>query len=99
MKIWSISLIVSLLLISCAAPKAFEYRDIRNIKLDKFGFNQSSLSLELVYYNPNNFGVDLRKVDADVYIDNRYLGKMQLDTSMHIGKNQILFCHLKLGLI
>ncbi len=38
--------------------------------------------------NPNNFKVDLKKVDCDVYIDNRYLGKYALDTLMHIPKKQ-----------
>ena len=98
MKIWVLSVISTLLLFSCAAPKAFEYREVRNIKLDKFGFNQTSLSLELVYYNPNNFGVDLRKVDADVYVDNRYLGKMNLDTTMHISKKSDFILPSKIGI-
>lgn len=42
--------------------------------------------MDLVYYNPNNFGVDLRKVDCDIYVDNHYLGKFQLDTLMHINR-------------
>ena len=42
--------------------------------------------MDLVYYNPNNFGVQLRKVDCDVYIENEYLGKYQLDTLMRIPK-------------
>jgi hypothetical protein len=42
--------------------------------------------MDLVYYNPNGFGVDLRKVDCDVYVDNTYLGKFQLDTLMHIPR-------------
>ena len=42
--------------------------------------------MDLVYYNPNGFGVDLRKVDCDIYIDNNYLGKFKLDTLMHIQR-------------
>ena len=42
--------------------------------------------MDLVYYNPNGFGVDLKKVDCDVYVDNSYLGKFQLDTLMHIQR-------------
>jgi LEA14-like dessication related protein len=42
--------------------------------------------MDLVYYNPNGFGVDLKKVDCDVYVDNSYLGKFQLDTLMHIAR-------------
>lgn len=88
MKIWLLSALFLGLLISCVAPKAFEYRDIKNIKLDKIGFDKTSLNMDLVYFNPNKFGLELKTVDADVYIDNHYLGKMNLDTSMHIPKNQ-----------
>ncbi len=42
--------------------------------------------MDLVYYNPNGFGVDLKRVDCDIYIDNHYLGKFQLDTLMHIDR-------------
>ena len=50
------------------------------------GFEKTILYMDLVYYNPNGFGVDLRKVDCDVYVDNSYLGKFQLDTIMHINR-------------
>lgn len=50
------------------------------------GFDKTLLSMDLVYYNPNGFGVDLKKVDCDVYVDNSYLGKYQLDTLMHIPR-------------
>jgi LEA14-like dessication related protein len=75
-----------LLLASCSKPQAFEYRDLRNFKIETIGYNQTALAMELIYYNPNNFGVDLRKVDCDVYVDNTYLGKFQLDTLMHIPR-------------
>ena len=54
--------------------------------MNSLGFSQSTLYIEIVYYNPNQFGVDLRKVDSEVYIDSLYLGKFQLDTIMHIPR-------------
>jgi len=73
-------------LFSCAKPQGFDYRDIRNFKVEKLGFDKSTISMDLVYFNPNNFGVQLRKVDCDVYIEDQYLGKYQLDTLMSIPK-------------
>ena len=78
--------LISTLLFACQKPQAFDYRNVKNVKLEKLGFEKSTLSMDLVYYNPNAFGVDLRKVDADIYIDNHYLGKYQLDTLMHIQR-------------
>lgn len=42
--------------------------------------------MDLVYYNPNGFGLNLKYIDAAVYIDNKYLGKFNLDTTMHIPR-------------
>jgi LEA14-like dessication related protein len=78
--------VTSTFFISCKPPQGFDYRDVKNIKIEKLGFDQSKLSLDLVYFNPNNFGVDLKHVDCDIYIDNNYLGKFLLDTTMHIDK-------------
>lgn len=56
------------------------------MKIENMGFDKTILAMDLVYYNPNGFGVDLKKVDCDVYVDNSYLGKFQLDTLMHIPR-------------
>jgi len=76
----------ALLLAACQKPQGFDYRDVKNIKVENMGFDKTVLAMDLVYYNPNGFGVDLKKVDCDVYIDNSYLGKFQLDTLMHIPR-------------
>jgi len=71
---------------SCKKPEGFDYRDIRNFKVEKLGFDKSTVSMDLVYYNPNNFAVQLRKVDCDVYVNKQFLGKYLLDTLMTIPK-------------
>jgi len=81
-----LTLLTVIALSSCQKPQAFDYRSVKNVKLEKLGFEKSTLNMDLVYYNPNNFGVDLRKVDCDIYIDNHYLGKYKLDTLMHIQR-------------
>ena len=74
------------LLAGCSKPQGFGYRDVKNVRLENIGFDKTVLAMDLVYYNPNGFGVDLKKVDCDVYVDNSYLGKFQLDTLMHIQR-------------
>lgn len=73
--------------LSCSKPQGFEYRDLKNFKVNNVGFDKSNISMELVYFNPNNFGVDLKKVDCDLYLDNNFVGKFMLDTIMHISRN------------
>jgi len=70
----------------CNKPQSFEYRGMENFKIDSIGLVNSRISLDLVYFNPNNFGVDLKNVNCDIYINHNYLGKYVLDTLMHISK-------------
>ncbi len=86
-KIGLFALLFGILTIySCQKPQGFEYRDLKNVKVQQAGFDKTNLSIDLVYFNPNNFGVDLKKVECDVYINNNFLGNYKLDTTMHIDK-------------
>src|SRR6476620_11101052 len=78
--------LITLVMNACNKPQSFEYRGMQNLKIDSIGLESSKISLELVYFNPNNFGADLRNVNCDVYINHNYLGKYVLDTVMHIAR-------------
>ena len=60
--------------ISCSTLKALEYRDFKNLTISQLGFSSSSVKMDLVYYNPNNFGLQLSRTDLDIYINNTLLG-------------------------
>ena len=77
--------------VACNKPQSFEYRGMQNLKVDSIGLVNSKISLELIYFNPNNFGVELRNVTCDVYINHNFLGKYVLDTLMHIPKRTEFF--------
>ena len=79
-------LIVTFIYSSCARPRAFEYRDLRNFRVENWGFDKSRVAMDLVFFNPNNYGVNLKKIDCDVFLDNNYVGKFLLDTLIHIPK-------------
>lgn len=74
------------ILISCKKPQGFDYRDIKNIKIENLGFDSTLLKMDLVYFNPNNFGVTLKNVNCEVYINKKFLGNYYLDTIMKIEK-------------
>lgn len=81
-------LIASVLLVSCSTSnvKEPEYRDVRNIHLVELGVLQSTAGIDLVFYNPNSFGVQLSEAWGDVYIDNAYVGKFTLDQKVQVKK-------------
>ena len=71
---------------SCQAPKELVYRDFKNLKVEKVGFAATTLKVDLIYYNPNNFGLQLKYTDLDIYVDNNYLGHSTQDYQITISK-------------
>lgn len=71
---------------SCQSPKELVYRDFKNVKIEKAGFAATSLKVDLIYYNPNNFGLQLKYTDLDIFVDNTYLGHSSQDHQITIPK-------------
>ena len=71
---------------SCRAPKDLVYRDFKNFQVGKIGFSTSTVKMDLVYYNPNNFGLQLNRTDLDVYINDTYLGHTVQDLQITIPR-------------
>ena len=78
----------ALLLGSCKSEniREPEYRDIQNVRIMDVGLLQTTAGLDLVYYNPNNFGVTLSQARGDVYIDNMYFGRFGISDKVAVGK-------------
>ena len=81
-------LILTNLLISCSAPKELEYRDFKNLTAEKIGFSATALKMDLIYYNPNNFGMELNRTDLDIFINNNYLGTTSQEYQVSIPKRE-----------
>lgn len=56
----------------------------RGFKVTSFGLKQSVIQTNLYYYNPNNFGLELKKVDADVFINDNLAGHSIIDTLIKV---------------
>jgi LEA14-like dessication related protein len=82
MLLWAL---LPLLLAACAKPKDFDYLGISDFKVVNFGLKQSTVSVNVKYYNPNKFPVTMKHADVDVYINNNYFGKTVLDSTIHIS--------------
>ena len=89
MKTMIPAILISLIVFSScgtANVKEPEYRDIRDVRLLDLGLLQSTAGVDLIYYNPNNFGVQVTEARGDVYIDNAYLGRFGLDEKVQVPK-------------
>ncbi len=73
---------------SCAAPKALEYREFRNFKIERLGFSTTTVKMDMIYFNPNNFGLQLKRTDLDVFINDVYLGRTSQEYQVTIEKKE-----------
>jgi len=73
--------------VSCGHVKEPDFKGIENVRVTKFGFSESTLSLDLAYFNRNNFRVKLKEADGDVWFDDKLLGHFTIDTLIHIPAN------------
>ena len=71
---------------SCRAPKDLEYRDFKNLRVQQLGFSSSTIKVDLLYYNPNNFGLQLKETNLDIYIDSNFLGHSAQEYQITIPK-------------
>ncbi len=83
---------------SCREPKELEYRTFKNLSSESLGFSSSILKVDLVYYNPNNFGLQLKRTDLDIFIDGNLLGHTAQDYQINIPRRGEFTLPLKVDL-
>lgn len=83
---WIFAGLLCSIMAGCSSPKELVYKDFNSFSLNKIGFGSSSVKMNLVYYNPNNFGLQLKRTDLDIYIDGTYLGHTSQDYQITIPK-------------
>lgn len=88
-------LLLLIIAASCSSPKMIEYRDYKNFSIEKLGFSNSQVKLDLEYFNPNNFGLQLRRTELDIYINNTFLGHSSSDTLINIPRNNTFLLPIK----
>lgn len=83
---------------SCRAPKDLEFKEFNNLTVDKLGFSASSLTVNLVYYNPNNFGMELNRTELDIYVDSTFLGHSSQLLQVPIPRRDVFTIPLRVEL-
>ena len=81
-----IYLATACVLLSCSSPKALEYRTYHNFSIQKLGFTETTISLDLEYFNPNSFGMKLKNTDLDIFVNGNLLGHSVTDSLISIPK-------------
>ncbi|MEO6404558.1 MAG: LEA type 2 family protein [Ferruginibacter sp.] len=74
------------ILTSCREPKDLVFKDFQNLRLEKLGFAGALLKVDLIYYNPNNIGLELNRTDLDVFVDSTLLGHSTQEVQIAVPK-------------
>jgi LEA14-like dessication related protein len=72
---------------ACGKIKDPEFRRMESFGVKSFGIQKIDLGFKVTYYNPNNFGVNVKEAGADFYIDSVYIGKFVQDSPVEVSKN------------
>ena len=79
----------ALIFSSCQSAKNVsepEFRDISDIRLIDVGLLKTTAGANMIYYNPNNFGINLSSARGDVYVENVYFGSFELNQEVRVSK-------------
>src|SRR5437763_16513946 len=80
---------------SCSSPNVLEYKTYHNFSIQRLGFNTSAIKMDLEYYNPNNYGMQLKNSDLDIFIDGNLLGHSSFDTLITIPRKNTFILPIK----
>ena len=80
-------LLVALVLSSCGKIEEPQFKRIDGFGLRKLGIRESVIGFNLVFQNPNNFGLTVKEADINVYVDSVLLGKFTQPAETMVGKN------------
>jgi LEA14-like dessication related protein len=82
------TLLLGLMMVAgCANVKDPEFRKVGNFRMKGINPTHTTIGFNVVYFNPNNFGVTVKDGNVDVYMDSVYLGKFTQDSSIAVKKN------------
>lgn len=92
-----ISIFMGTVLLSCRAMKDPDFRNIENIRLQRLDAKESTLFLDIRYFNPNQSGMKLKDAKGDAYIDGSLLGHFEMDTLIKIPANAEFILPVKMA--
>jgi LEA14-like dessication related protein len=87
-KVTLSTLLMLLIAGSCSAPRELEYREFRNFTIQKIGFSTTAVKMDMIYFNPNNFGLQLKRTELDIFVNGVLLGHSSQDYQVTIPKKE-----------
>lgn len=75
----------------CHQPQAPEYYGFQDLHFGRDATNQATLGTTLKFYNPNPFGLTLRRAEMDVTVNGKPAGHSVLDSTVIVPKKDTFY--------
>jgi LEA14-like dessication related protein len=93
--------LITLSLSSCKRYEEIEIKKITAVEFKGFENNRVNLDINMLIDNPSIHNINLQKIDVKVYLNNKYIGKMQNTEELKIKRrstdNYTLSTELRIG--
>ncbi len=73
----------------CNNVKELEYKGIKNTKLQTLNLSNAQLLIELEYFNPNNFWLDVKETNLNIYLNDKFIALADQPTKTQIPKSAL----------
>lgn len=77
--------LLPLFLFSCK-PKDLQYLSFDRLEVVKIGYPDTRLKFDVWCVNPNPYALKLESLEAEVHLDEKYLGKASLEKSIEVPR-------------
>jgi len=91
-------LLFIILLVASCKPKEIEYLSLDEVEIVKMGYPRSLVGIKATCYNPNKIGWTLERIDADLSLEGKPMGKVQLVKPLIIAKKDTFQIPLELDI-
>jgi LEA14-like dessication related protein len=79
---YSLFLLVAAGLASCSGYEEVELKDITHVEVLRLTGSQVALRVDALVSNPNGFKIQVEDPDVDLYLNDRFVGKGMLDSTL-----------------
>ena len=84
-QIFALSLLIIVLLSSCQKPEeAPEFKRIGKVKVNEVIDGQALVNAEAIFYNPNPVNMKLKKINVEVFVQEKKVGTINQDFRLKI---------------
>jgi LEA14-like dessication related protein len=77
---------ISFFFTSCFSYKEIELGDVENVRLNKVSGGGLEIKSDMLINNPNNYKIKIKKIEADVLVNGKKVGKIELNKKIVLPK-------------